>query len=138
MALAKQCARLKVHPQAWKTIRGIMLKKPGKANYSLAKTWRVISLLNIMGKIIEKLAADVIAEFCKKAEILHLDQMRACRHCEAIDTVACLMQDVHQAWVQKQLAGVLFLDVKDTFPYTSPRRLMQRMKEMRIDADLLQ
>ena len=114
-----------------------MLKKSGKANYSLAKAWRVISLLNTMGKIIKKLAADAIAEFCEKAGVLHPGQIRARRHHGAIDAVACLMQDVHQAWAQKQLADALFLDVKGAFPYTSPRRLVQRMEEMEIDADLL-
>ena len=114
-----------------------MLKKPGKANYFLAKAWRVISLLNTMEKIIEKLAADTIAEFCKKTEILHPDQMKACRYCGAINAVAYLMQDIHQVWIQKQLAGALFLDVKGTFPYTSLKRLMQRMEKMEINTDLL-
>ena len=37
VALARQCARLEVHLQAWKTIRGMMLKKSDKMNYSLIK-----------------------------------------------------------------------------------------------------
>ncbi|KAL2012391.1 hypothetical protein VTN00DRAFT_5109 [Thermoascus crustaceus] len=55
----------------------------------------------------------------------------------AIDAVACLIQEVHQAWGQKQLAGALFMDVKGAFDHVDPAKLVKRMRELGIDGDLI-
>jgi hypothetical protein len=67
VALVRQCFRLGVHPQTWKTARGILLRKPNKTKeeYSLVKAYRVISLINCLGKVVEKLAAEAIATHCE-------------------------------------------------------------------------
>ncbi|KYG39788.1 hypothetical protein M433DRAFT_9919 [Acidomyces richmondensis BFW] len=39
-----------IHPRAWKQAIGAILKKPGKPDYSIPKAYRVISLLNCLGK----------------------------------------------------------------------------------------
>jgi len=41
----------------WKTAKGILLRKPNKPNYSIPKAYRVISLLERLGKVGEKLVA---------------------------------------------------------------------------------
>jgi hypothetical protein len=38
-------------PACWKQATGIILKKPGKPNYALPKVYRVIALLNCLGKV---------------------------------------------------------------------------------------
>ena len=50
VALSRQCFRLGVHPPVWKTARGILLRKQGKPDYSEVKAYRVISLLNCLGR----------------------------------------------------------------------------------------
>ena len=62
VALAQQCFRLGIRPQAWKTAKGVLLRKPGKSDYTLVKAYRVISLLNCLGKVVEKVAAEAIAD----------------------------------------------------------------------------
>jgi hypothetical protein len=69
--MARQCFCLEVHPGAWKTAKSILLWKPGKPNYTQVKAWRVISLLNCLGKIIEKLAAGLIVDWCEAQKALH-------------------------------------------------------------------
>jgi hypothetical protein len=51
-----------MHPGAWKTAKDVLLRKPGKPNYTQVKAWRMISLLSCLGKVIKKLAADLIAD----------------------------------------------------------------------------
>ena len=51
-----------------------------------------------MDKMVEKLTAETIATHCEATEALHIGQMRDKKYKEALDAVACLMQDVHQAW----------------------------------------
>ena len=103
-----------IQSQFWKTARKILLKKADKLA-SLAKSYRVISLLNSMGKVVERVAADAIASHCEAAEVLHEGQMRSHRRWSAVDAVTCLIQKIHKTWGQKQLAAVLFMDVKAAF-----------------------
>jgi hypothetical protein len=45
------------HPKCWKQATGVILKKPGKLNYLAPKVYRVISLLNCLGKVSERILA---------------------------------------------------------------------------------
>ena len=91
IALVKQCVQLGIHPQVWKTAQGILLHKPDKPDYTQIKAYRVISLLNCLGKVVEKVVADIIAAYCKAAEVLHTGQIGCRRHWSALDTVSCLI-----------------------------------------------
>jgi ribonuclease HI len=137
VALARQCFRLGVHPRAWKTAKGILLRKPNKPDYTLVKAYRVISLLNCLGKVVEKIAAEAIADHCETTGGLHLGQMGNRKQRSAIDAVACLIQSTHEAWKRKQLMGALFIDVKGAFDHVNPRRLVIRMRELSLDGDLI-
>jgi ribonuclease HI len=139
VALARQCLRLGAHPHAWKTAKGIILRKPNKlrSQWGLVRSYRVISLLNCMGKVVEKLVAEAIAEHCEATGALHQGQMGGRRRRSAVDAVACLIQDVHLGWGQKKLAAALFLDVKGAFDHVDPARLTRRMGELGIDGDLI-
>ena len=63
--------RLGVHPQCWKIARGVTIPKPGKDNYGLAKSYRVISLLNCLGKMVEKVAAMLVSTHCENTGGFH-------------------------------------------------------------------
>lgn len=117
--------------------KGILLWKPNKPDYTLVKAYRVISLLNYLGKVIEKIAAEAISNYCETMRVLHLGQMGSHRHQSAIDAVACLIQKVHQGWGQKQLAGALFMDVNEAFDHVNPAKLVRRMGELGLDGDLI-
>ena len=54
-----------IHPDHWELAIGIIIPKPGKDDYTAAKAYRYISLLKCLGKIVEKVAADLISERCK-------------------------------------------------------------------------
>jgi hypothetical protein len=73
IALVWQCFQLGIHPQLWKTARGILLKKSGKKpeEYSLVRVYRVISLLNSLEKVVEKITAEAIAKHCEAAGALY-------------------------------------------------------------------
>jgi hypothetical protein len=73
-ALILQYFNRGIHPKSWKKAKGILLRKPNKSDYSIAKSYRVISLLNCLGKVAEKVAATAIANFCEARELLHKGQ----------------------------------------------------------------
>lgn len=63
VALVKAHIRLGTHPN-----------QPGKDDYGLAKSYRVISLLNCMGKIVEKVAAMMVSAQCGTSGGFHPGQ----------------------------------------------------------------
>ena len=46
ITLIRMHIRLGVHPNQWKTVREVTIPKPGKDDYSVAKAYWAISLLN--------------------------------------------------------------------------------------------
>jgi hypothetical protein len=77
-ALILQCFNQGSHLKSWKKAKEILLRKLNKSDYSIAKSYRVISLLNCLGKVAEKVAATVIANFYKMNKLLHKGQF-GCR-----------------------------------------------------------
>jgi len=62
--VVKRSFRLGLHPRVWKEAKGVVIPKPNKPDYGVAKAYRVITLLNCPGKVVEKVAANAIAEEC--------------------------------------------------------------------------
>ena len=67
--------RLGYHPREWKRARGILLEKGGKRDFRLVRSYRVISLLNCMGKVVEKVVAKKLSQYCEDYSKLHPRQM---------------------------------------------------------------
>ena len=64
---ALQCLALSgLCPHGWKRARVIALRKPDKATYSVAKSYRPISLLSILGKSLESIVSARIVRVLEK------------------------------------------------------------------------
>ena len=73
-ALIRAHIRLGVHPGRWKAARGVVIAKPGRDDYSLAKSYRCISLLDCLGKMVEKVVATMVAAHCEQVAGFHPGQ----------------------------------------------------------------
>ncbi len=135
--LVQQTIRLGYHPKEWKKGRGILLEKGGKRDLGLVRSYRVISLLNCLGKVVEKLVAEQLAFYCETFSKLHPGQMGARKERSAIDTVSVLVHTVQESWEEKKLVGALFIDVKEAFDHVLRSQLLKCMIELSIDGDLV-
>jgi len=95
--IVKTSFRLEIHPRAWKEAKGVVILKPNKPDYGIAKAYRVITLLNCLGKLVEKVAANAIAEKCERERLLHDGQFGCRKRRSAIDAVGRLMKRVEDA-----------------------------------------
>ena len=68
--------------------------------------------------------------------VLHPGQMGSRKQQSAIDSVACLIQNTHEAWKLQQFIGALLLDVKGALNHVSPSRLIGRLIESNLDEDM--
>ena len=135
--LVQHSIRLGYHPKEWKKARGVLLEKAGKRDFGLVRSYRVISLLNCMGKVIEKVVAEQLSQYCESYSKLHPGQMGGRKERSAIDAVAILVHTVQKGWEEKKLVAALFMDVKGAFDHVSKGQLIARMVELGIDGDLV-
>ena len=63
------------HPKCWREGTGAILPKANKPDYKLPKAYRIITLLNCLGKIAEKLVAKRLAYLCEVYNLLHPEQL---------------------------------------------------------------
>lgn len=86
-ALIRHSLRLGHHPGAWKHAKKVMLRNPKKLNYTTVNTYCVISLLNYLGKVCNKVLADMLSEWCEVNHVFQQGQMGSRRQTSVIDVV---------------------------------------------------
>jgi len=135
--LVRACIRLGFHPGIWKTANGVVIPKPGKPDYSKVRAYWVISLLDVISKLLERTAAHLIADHLERKQGLHQGQFGCRKRRSCVDAVAILMNRTQQAWKKKRVAGALFMDVKSAFNNINKTVLGKRMEELGVEADLI-
>ena len=76
--------------KAWKQAIRAILKKANKPNYSVLKAYRVISLLNYLGKVSERILAKRLSYLAETTHLLHSTQIGGRLKKSAIDTTLLL------------------------------------------------
>jgi len=77
------------HP--WKDMTVVILNKPNRPSYSQAKAYHPISLLECMGKLMEKIIAKRINVDLAAHHLLPMTQFGSCPHHNAINAIATLV-----------------------------------------------
>jgi hypothetical protein len=76
-------------------IRELFWKKSDKLNYSISKTYRIITLLNCLDKVVEKIIAVQLSYTAEiNDKLLDFDQIRDRKQRSVIDAVLNLVHDV--------------------------------------------
>jgi hypothetical protein len=60
--LTRAAIRTGRHAAVWKRSSGVVIRNPGKDDYMKLKAYCSISLLSRMGKVVEKVAAELLSE----------------------------------------------------------------------------
>jgi hypothetical protein len=126
------------HLYIWREAIGAILPKVNKPDYSTPKAYRIIALLNCLGKISEKIIANRLAIYSEERQILHPNQLGGRRQRSAIDAVLSLVNQIEEAKSKKHITSVLFLDVKGAFDNVSKVRLIDTLHQMAFPTQILQ
>jgi len=104
------------NPAVWKRASGVVIRKPGKDNYTKLKAYRSISLCSSMGNVVEKGAAELLSEVAERRGLLGDGQFGSRKGWSAINAVAIMVDRAHAAWTNGHITGVLLMDIKAAFP----------------------
>jgi ribonuclease HI len=125
------------HPRCWKQATGAILKKPGKPDNSAPKAYRVISLLNCLGKVSERLLAQRLSYLAETTNLLHPSQIGGRLSKSAIDAALLLSNEVEQNKRLNRRSTSLFLDVKGAFDHVSKNQLLATLRKLQLPTNLI-
>jgi hypothetical protein len=98
----------------------VILNKPNRPDYSLAKAYCPISLLECTAKLLEKIVTKRVNANIISANLLPMSQFRSCPQHNTINTIATLIHKT-QATQQTGNAGALLLfDISGFFNNINP------------------
>ncbi|KAG9223182.1 hypothetical protein CCMSSC00406_0000129 [Pleurotus cornucopiae] len=129
--------RLDHYPLAWKRWTTIVLKKPGKPRYDLAKAWRPIALLNTMGKVLTALVTEDMVEMCEKHNLLPSHHFGGRPGRTTSDALHTLTTKIKKAWSEGKVASALFLDIEAAFPNAVTDQLLTNLRKRRIPPEFI-
>jgi len=99
------------HRAVWKRVSGVVIRKPGQDDYTKLKAYRSILLLSCMGKVVEKVAAELLSEEAERRGLLRDGQFGSRKGRSAMDAVAIMVHRAHAAWTNGHITGVLLMDI---------------------------
>ena len=120
------------HPRCWREAVGITLAKPNKPDYSTPKAYRIISLLNCLGKVLERILAKRLGDMAESGPLLHESQMGGRRQRSAVDTALLLTDCVERNKAKGHKTSAAFLDIKGAFDHVSKARLLGTLIKLRL------
>lgn len=110
------CVKLGAHPRMFKVSRTVVIPKPNKPDYTKAKAYRPIVLLNCLGKLLEKILAWRLQFEGQKLGLLHPCQFGGTMQHSTVDAGVQLVHNIRQAWKASMDSSALLLDVSQFFP----------------------
>jgi hypothetical protein len=113
----------------------VVIRKPGKDDYTKLKAYCSISLLRCMGKVVENVVAELLSEEAERRGLLSDGQFGSRKGRSAIDAAAIMVDRAHAAWTNGHIPGVLLMDIKAAFPSVAKGRLVNIMKTRQMDGD---
>ncbi|KAG6452350.1 hypothetical protein O3G_MSEX007586 [Manduca sexta] len=113
LSLANKCLELAYFPKIWKEATVVVLRKPGREDYTVPKAHRPIGLLPVMGKILEKMLVGrlkwhLIPRMCHR-------QFGFMPQRGTEDSLYVLMKRIRTKLEEKRVIIMISLDIEGAF-----------------------
>ena len=112
-------------PKRFRDGIGVVMRKPNKEDYSLPSSYRVINLLDVWGKAVERVVVDRLREWEGKG--LGDEQWGGRKNRSSLEAVGGLMMD----WEKGDGLGLLLcMDVKGGYENVGVGKMEERLREL--------
>ena len=132
------CLRQGYCPAHFKGTTTVVLRKPGKDDYTQPKSYRPIALLNTLGKGLEIIIANRLTYLADTRHLLPSRHTGGRKLASTDHAIHLFLQRTHEAWADGKVASLLLLDVSGAFDNVSRPRLLHNLRKRRIDQRLVQ
>jgi hypothetical protein len=136
-SLFDACLRAGHHPRPWKEAVVCVIPKPKRADYTLAKNFRPISLLECLGKLLEKVIAKLIYSDMTKHTLVPTTQFGGCNASSTLDAGLALLHDIQAAHQLGLKTGILLFDIQGFFDNINHDRLVKTFENLGFAPELV-
>ncbi|KAI2734742.1 hypothetical protein CBS147339_9742 [Penicillium roqueforti] len=126
------CIELGHHPRQWRSAKIIVLRKPGKPDYSAPGAYRPISLLNTLGKLLEAVMARRLSFLAEKHGLLPNSQFGGRPGRTTEQALLVLSSAIDKAWYKHKVVTLIAFDLKGAFNGVNKTSLDASLQARRI------
>ena len=109
--IANTCINLGFWLEYFKVSATVIISKPNKPSYDNPKVFQPIVLLNTLGKVIEKVIAEIIQFIVTSNDFLHLSQLGGLKFKSTLDAGIALMHIICSGWSKERSTSTLTFDI---------------------------
>ena len=117
------------YPREWKTATIVVLRKPGKPDYSIPGAYRPISLLNTLGKVLEAVMAKRMSYYAETYGLLPDTQFGGRPGRTTEQALLVLANEIDRGWLKNKVITLVASDLKGAFNGVNKQALDLRLKE---------
>jgi hypothetical protein len=129
LTLANACIETGRWPKHFKESTSVIIPKPNKPSYSTPKAFRLIVLLNTLGKLVEKMISNQFQHDMIKYDIVDPNQMGGVHQRSTEDAGLFLTHLVWSRWAQNLQTSVVAFDVAQFFPSINHQFLLEVLRK---------
>ena len=111
----------------------IIIPKPSKAEYDSSKFFYPIVLLNIIGKLFEKMIGKQLQFLMISNNFIHPCQLGSPKQRSTMDTSVTLMYFIQSGWVKNLSTSTLAFDISQFFPSLNCQLLLLIIDKVGLD-----
>ena len=115
----------------------ITLRKSQKKFYSLAISYKLIVLLNIISKLMKFILVKRINFLTKKHDLLSRTHFEVRKVVSTKHALHYMMKRIHSTWSKKKIIMIMLFDVMRAFDNIARLRLLHNLKMKRLDEKLM-
>lgn len=132
LEIMNECLRVGYFPKAWKEAMLVIILKPGK-DKNLISSYRPISLLNIFGKLFEKVIYWRLGEHLESTGFFFPGQLGFRKHRETTELLFELTQDILRGMSHRgTLAASVLFDAEKAFDKVWTKGLLYKIQTLGI------
>ena len=135
--LIRRCLANGYHPLQWRRAIAIALKKPNKPDYTQPRAYRLITLLECMGKLLENVVARRLMYLTGRYNLISGSQFGGRANSSTSDAILTFVHDIHNSWNHGLATSALTFDIKGYFDFVNHERLLNEMKKCHIPLELV-
>jgi len=124
-------------PSSWKEATIIPLRKAGKDDYTSAKSYRPISLLQTISKVLEAAIAERISYLVETHGLLPTTHFGARKQRLSVDALVHLQERIFKAWRGGKTLSLVSFDVKGAYNNVAKEPELHKLRQRRVPEQLV-
>lgn len=135
--LIRACTYTGHHPAPFRQSICVILQKPKKPDYSSPKAYRPIQLLEVLGKVIERIQAERLAHYAVEHKLIPPSHFGGLKSKSAEDALLASFHDIEAACNLGLATSVLTFDISGFFNNVSHPVLLETLRTKNIPLPLV-